>query len=102
MDFKDYMKERSRLFALQTINKESMSLLSASNSLGGEVGEFQNTVKKIFRDMKGNPQQVREKLISELGDIEWYWFFACEVLHIQPEDVLKYNINKLKERHDLS
>lgn len=99
MNFEDYMKERSRLYAIQPVNKETKNLLEASNSLGAETGEFQNIVKKVNRDHRGNPQAVIEDLVSELGDILWYWLFACEVLHLNPEDIMGFNTNKLKARY---
>jgi NTP pyrophosphatase (non-canonical NTP hydrolase) len=35
----------------------------------------------------------------ELGDIIWYWAQACLALHLDPNDVIIENVEKLKERY---
>lgn len=104
LNFEDYIKERKRIFALQPLGggKETSNLIWASNSLGGETGEFQNIVKKIYRDYDQSiNKDMKEKLISELGDIFWYWLFVCDILNLEPQNVIEYNIKKLKERYKL-
>jgi len=101
LNFENYLKERIKLFNMQKINVECKNLLWASNSLGGETGEFQNIVKKIFRDEKGNPTKYREDMISEMGDVFWYWLFVLEILNIKPETVLDYNMNKLHKKYGI-
>lgn len=53
MNFEQYINERHRIFNVQDANKECLNINWGSLSLGGEVGEFQNLVKKINRDDKG-------------------------------------------------
>ena len=53
MNFEQYINERYRIFNVQDANKECLNINWGSLSLGGEVGEFQNLVKKINRDDKG-------------------------------------------------
>jgi len=101
LKFEKYLKERSKLFARQRIDKEVLNLLWASNSLGGEIGEFQNLVKKIFRDHKGNAMVLRKEMIDELGDVFWYWLFILEILGIEPEKVLDFNMDKLHKRYQI-
>ena len=101
MNFEKYIKERSKLFSIQKINVECKNLLWASNSLGGEVGEFQNLIKKTFRDHKGNSMVLREKMISEMGDVFWYWLFVLEILNVKPETILDFNMNKLHRRYQI-
>jgi len=102
MNFQDYVKERTRIFNIQDANKDCLNLLWGSNALAGEAGEFANLVKKIYRDEGGSVNfEFHEKLISELGDLLWYWVFVCDVLQINPKEVMVYNMNKLKVRYGI-
>ena len=71
-------------------------LSTASIGLSGEVGEFNDLIKKIFFQGKEYNEENKEKLESELGDIMWYWAQACMALHLDPYTVLKKNIKKLE------
>ena len=35
----------------------------------------------------------------ELGDVIWYWINACRALHLDPNDVIAENVEKLKSRY---
>ena len=74
-------------------------LSTASIGLSGEVGEFNDLIKKIFFQGKEYNEENKEKLESELGDIMWYWAQACMALHLDPYTVLKKNIKKLESRY---
>lgn len=101
MKFEDYQIERRRLFAFQLVHKEEQVLIQASNSMGGEVGELQNVVKKIYRDHGGDFTKMREQLVEELGGVIWYYLNFCEIACIEPEEVFNYNIKQLKKRYNL-
>jgi len=89
MKFDDYIKERKRIFSIQDANKECHNLLWASVSLSGEVGEFENMVKKIYRDHGGTiPIDLMEEMTLELGDQFWYWVFVFDTLSEDPMQVL--------------
>ena len=74
-------------------------LSTASIGLSGEIGEFNDIVKKIFFQGKKYNEENKEKLKSELGDIMWYWIQACIALKLDPYEVLKENISKLESRY---
>lgn len=104
MKFEEYIKERNKIFDLQPLGggKETSNLLWASNSLGGETGEFQNIVKKIYRDYDQKITSEKfEDMKDELGDVLWYWLFVCDILDLKPEVIMKYNITKLKQRYGI-
>ena len=102
MNFEEYVSERNRIFSKQTVNKDYMSVLWASNALGGEVGEFQNIVKKMYRDDGGKLYSKRlVDMVDELGDIMWYWLFTCDTLNIDPEVIMGNNMDKLKKRYNI-
>ena len=89
MKFADYVKERARIFSVQDANKECLNLLWASNSIGGEVGEFQNMVKKIYRDFDSKiPDALKEEMTLELGDQFWYFIFVFDIINKDPMEVL--------------
>ena len=100
MKFEDYVKIRKKMFDSQPRNKETFDLLWASNSLAGEVGEFANVVKKVYRDKGGDQNKLMYDLKDELGDIMWYWLFVCEILKVDPHEILAMNIGKLKKRYN--
>lgn len=71
-----------------------VELLIMSNALGGECGELQNVVKKIYRDGVA----PTEDLISEAGDVLWYLAAVCNAANINLEDVLEHNVEKINGR----
>lgn len=67
--------------------------------LTGEVGKLANLLKKAIRDDGGVISNERkEKCISELSDIGWYFVMLCYELGINPNAVLEYGVNKLTNR----
>lgn len=101
MKFEDYVKQRRELFEKQPLNKEEQVLIQASNSIGGECGELQNVVKKIYRDHKGDHNAMREQLVEELGGVFWYILNFCEIAEIKPEEVFDFNVAQLTKRYNL-
>ena len=55
-------------------------LLTASIGLSGEVGEFNDIVKKVLFQGKEVDEDTIRHLRSELGDICWYMAQACMAL----------------------
>ncbi len=74
-------------------------LLTAALGLAAETGEFCEIPKKIY--FQGKPLSVENvfHMKRELGDIMWYWINACRALDLDPNDVIKENVNKLKARY---
>jgi NTP pyrophosphatase (non-canonical NTP hydrolase) len=74
-------------------------LLTACLGLASESGEFTEIPKKIFFQGKSlSPENVYH-MKRELGDIMWYWINACNALHLDPNEVIAENVNKLKARY---
>lgn len=67
--------------------------------LSGEVGEFQEKIKKVFRDKEGqfSPEDL-EALKLELGDIMWNLVSCAQALGFKMSDVLEANIKKCESR----
>lgn len=69
--------------------------------LSGEVGEFQEKIKKIFRDKSGQfSPQDRESLKLELGDIMWNLVSCAETLGFKMSEVLEANLEKCASRRE--
>ena len=71
-------------------------LLNACLGLSGEVGEFNDIVKKyIFHETSVDILHLEK----ELGDIMWYIALACDSLGLSLDGVMRLNIDKLKARY---
>jgi len=82
------------------------NLMYLSNGLGGEIGEVQNEVKKMYRLMSKEVSvdskaikdlkfsERKENIKKELGDVLWYVFAIANNLDISVEDILFNNIIK--------
>jgi NTP pyrophosphatase (non-canonical NTP hydrolase) len=71
--------------------------------LASEAGEVASVVKKWIRDVglidsQNIPQELSQKLASELGDVLWYFSEICRVCGLDPSKVLQDNYEKLADR----
>lgn len=72
-----------------------------THGLCGEAGEVANQVKKIDRDDNGIlTDQRKKKIMSELSDVLWYVNAICQECSFSMEEVARYNIDKLSDRHE--
>ena len=77
----------------------SNKLIYPTLGLAGEAGEVANKVKKILRDNSGELEEdVRQNLISELGDVLWYVAALATDLKTELSEVANKNIEKLNSR----
>ena len=80
------------------------NLLYLSNGMGGEAGEVQNEVKKLYRklDITKNVQEEsddeislrKENIKKEIGDVLWYLFAMANEIETNIEDIIETNIEK--------
>ena len=89
-----------QLHRLEADSDVNMSLLLTGGiGLSSETGEFNEIIKKcIFQGKPLNDETVYH-LKRELGDIIWYWISSCRALDLDPNEVIKENVNKLKARY---
>ena len=78
---------------------EPSRLLTAGIGLSGEVGEFNDIVKKCVFQGKPLDDETIFHCKRELGDIMWYWISSCRALGLDPNEVIDENVNKLKARY---
>ena len=93
-NIKEFDRRINHLDASQDVNVPR--LLTASIGISGEVGEFNEHIKKAFFHGKDLDVIAIEK---ELGDIIWYWINACTAMNFDPNEVISKNVEKLKARH---
>jgi NTP pyrophosphatase (non-canonical NTP hydrolase) len=74
-------------------------LMTASIGLSGEVGEFNDIVKKCAFQGKEMDEDVVRHLKSELGDVMWYVAQGCMALGTDIEELIDINTAKLKDRY---
>ena len=80
---------------------EKFDIIYMGLGLCGETGELANDIKKIKRDDKNILTDKRKKkIISEMGDIMWYYFGICNILDVDIEFILNENIKKISSFKD--
>ena len=91
-------KMRERINYLNSKDIEMSRLLTAGIGLSGEVGEFNEIIKKIMFQGKTFDVVAHEHMRRELGDIMWYVAQACLALKVDLVDVINGNKKKLSNR----
>lgn len=71
-------------------------VLNGCLGLSGEVGEFNDMVKKwIFHEKEFDPDHA----MKELGDILWYVAMICHSFGWSMDTIMQMNVDKLKARY---
>ena len=78
---------------------EPSRLLTSGIGLSGEVGEFNEIIKKCLFQGKELDEDTVAHLKSELGDIMWYVAQGCLALDTDIEELIDINTAKLKDRY---
>ena len=98
MEFNTY-QQRAKETAIYPDQDKIGGLVYAALGLAGEAGEFANKVKKVLRDHGGEvPPELRQELLLELGDTQWYLASATTELGAYLEAVAQMNLDKLQDR----
>ena len=78
------------------IEEYTGEVLNACLGLSGEVGEFNDLIKKwIFHEK----ELSEEHLKKECGDIMWYIAMMCHAFKWDLDEIMQVNIDKLKARY---
>ena len=84
---------------LQEQGVEASRLLTAGIGMSGEIGEFNEIIKKcLFQGKEMDGDKIKH-LRSELGDIMWYIAQACLALNTNIEEIIDMNTVKLESRY---
>jgi NTP pyrophosphatase (non-canonical NTP hydrolase) len=89
----------TRIVELQEQGVKVETLLTAAVGLPGEAAEVTDLVKKIIFQGKPFNDEIKAKLVAELGDVFWYLAAACLALNIDFDTIMKQNIAKLESRY---
>lgn len=93
------MQEYDMKFSSERSNKESVDIggiFNACLGLSGEVGEFNDMIKKLVFHEKNLDMEHAKK---EAGDILWYVVMLCESFGWNMEEIMQMNVDKLKARY---
>ena len=86
---------------------EEYKVIFPALGMNGEAGEVAEKVKKVIRDIvivrdsNGSilvPENVRESLAKEIGDVLWYVAIMAFDLGYPLEEIAKMNCDKLNSR----
>lgn len=93
------MQEYDMKFSSEQSNKESVDIggiFNACLGMSGEVGEFNDMIKKwVFHEKELNMEHAKK----EAGDILWYVVMLCESFGWNMEEIMQMNVDKLKARY---
>lgn len=78
------------------IGEDTGAVLNACLGLSGEVGEFNDMIKKWIFHEKDLDEEHLEK---ECGDIMWYIAMMCHAFQWNLDEIMQINIDKLKARY---
>lgn len=74
-------------------NVDLGDIFNACIGLSGEVGEFNDMVKKwVFHEKELDIDHAKK----ELGDIAWYLAMACESFGWSLDEILQMNVDSLR------
>ena len=94
-DFNAYQRNASRT----AIYPEEHRILYPALGLAGEAGEVANKVKKLIRDgIENKPEDWREQIASEIGDVLWYCAALATDLELTLGYIASQNELKLSKR----
>lgn len=96
---KDFNQMMSRLQELHDLGADVPRLITSSDGLSAESGEFKEIVKKMIWQGKPYNEDNIFHIKRELGDIAFYWVMACRAIGESPESVIEENIRKLESRY---
>lgn len=71
-------------------------ILNACIGLSGEVGEFNDLIKKwVFHEKELDVEHAKK----EMGDVLWYVAMMCEAFGWSMDEIMQMNVDKLKARY---
>lgn len=90
-------KGNDRLITKLHLSRDNIGgIFNAALGLSGEIGEFNDLLKKwVFHEKELDIEHAKK----ELGDIMWYVAMMCHSFGWELNDILQMNIEKLKLRY---
>jgi len=86
--------------AIEKFDQSVMTAWYYLLGLTGELGEVAEPMKKSYRRTGTyHPEDYRETMIGELGDVLWYLTRMANLHQITLEDLMEFNVDKLTKRY---
>lgn len=93
LTIRDYFKAAKRTMNPNLTWEQTRN--HALHGLAGECGEIHSLYQKTYQ----GHELVKERVMDELGDLLWFAMELCFAEGIDPQEVLEYNIDKLRKRY---
>ena len=78
------------------VSKDIGGILNACLGLSGEVGEFNDMIKKwVFHEKPLDEEHAKK----EMGDVLWYVAMMCYSIGWDLDEIMQMNVDKLKARY---
>lgn len=100
-DTKSHSFFKENLDIMKENGVQPSRLLCAAVGLAGEVGEFNEVIKKVLYQGKELNEDTIVHMKRELGDVMWYVAQGCMALNSSIDEIIDMNEEKLKERFPL-
>jgi NTP pyrophosphatase (non-canonical NTP hydrolase) len=95
----EFMVNRLNELSSSNKNVNISLLLTSAMGLCAEAGEYMEIVKKMVFQGKPLTEDNIRHMMLELSDCQWYWINGCRALGVDPNEVIKENVNKLINRY---
>lgn len=94
---KDVIQEYQELCKLtaKKFENQEKEILTWGLGIAGEAGDVAGCIKKTFSHDNDQKQGIRENI----GDTLWYAAMICNFFGWKLQDILKENLEKLKQRY---
>ena len=97
MNFEEYQEAAKET----AIYPSTHRVLYPALGMAGEAGEVANKVKKLVRDgLEKQPDDWRQQIASEIGDVLWYCAALAHDLNIPLAQIAAQNRDKLLARKE--
>lgn len=97
MTLNEYQRHVMRTAATSKQHDIQMCVLGLG--IAGEAGECADLVKKIVGHGHPFTDEVKGKLVKEIGDVLWYAAALADHIGVDLETVAELNVEKLKARY---
>jgi NTP pyrophosphatase (non-canonical NTP hydrolase) len=94
MRLQDYQQLAKETAVFPKGNEKSYVALG----LAEEAGEVAGVVKRLMREDAISEEELRNKLVKEMGDVLWYLAAVGWVFGVTLEEVARTNLAKLDDR----
>ena len=95
----DELQNERRMKLSEQFNGQIARMDMAMAGIAGEAGEINDVWKKVKFHGLAWDDVIKNRMISELGDMYWYLMQASMALGVSPSEIIAKNQEKLMARH---